>query len=79
MEDVSKVKGTQLFLDKFGISPDELMAFGDNNNDIEMLKFAKIGVALGEGTDKVKAAADYVTTGIDDDGVYNALKHYELI
>ena len=55
------------------------MAFGDNNHDIEMLQFAKIGVALGEGTDKVKAAADYVTTGIDDDGVYNALKHYELI
>jgi hydroxymethylpyrimidine pyrophosphatase-like HAD family hydrolase len=34
---------------------------------------------MGNGTENAKAAADYVTTAFDDDGIYNALKHYNLI
>lgn len=75
----SKENGTKFFLERWGISPDELMSFGDNDNDIGLLKYAKIGVALGEGTPEAKATADYVTTGIDDDGVLNALKHYNIL
>jgi hypothetical protein len=55
------------------------MAFGDGGNDIPMLKHAKVGVAMGNSMPTVKENADYVTTNIDEDGVYNALKHYNVI
>ena len=56
-----------------------VMCFGDGENDIEMLEFAGIGVAMGNAEGEVKAVADYVTTDIDEDGVANALKHFGLI
>ena len=56
-----------------------MMAFGDGGNDIEMLRYAGTGVAMGNADDAVKAAADYVTTSVDDDGIMNALKHFGLI
>ena len=55
------------------------MAFGDGENDIDMLKFAGIGVAMGNSSDIVKAAADYVTDTIDNDGIEKALRHFGLI
>jgi hydroxymethylpyrimidine pyrophosphatase-like HAD family hydrolase len=55
------------------------MAFGDGGNDIPMLRFAGIGVALGGVDQEVMDAADYVTTTVDDNGVYNALKHFQVI
>lgn len=62
-----------------GFSVDEAMAFGDGGNDLPIIKAAGIGVAMGNARDKVKAVADYVTTSVDNDGVRNALKHYQLI
>ena len=44
-----------------------------------MLKKAKIGVAMGQGNDEAKAAADYITTPVTEDGIMNALKHFNLI
>ena len=44
-----------------------------------MLKFAGIGVAMGNAGDSVKAAADYVTDSVDEDGIENALRHFRLI
>lgn len=44
-----------------------------------MLRHAGIGVAMGNATDEVKAAADYVTTSVDEDGIYHALKHFGVI
>ena len=55
------------------------MAFGDGDNDADMLEFAQIGVAMGNGSPKAKEAAGYVTTDIDDDGIANALKHFHLL
>ena len=57
----------------------DTMAFGDGDNDIEMLKTVGIGVAMGNGIDTVKAAADYITDSIKEDGVYNALVHFGVI
>ena len=54
-------------------------AFGDGINDLCMLKAAGHGVAMANGRDEVKAAAEYVTTAVTEDGVYNGLKHYGLI
>ena len=47
--------------------------------DVEMLKYCGIGVAMGNAWSSTKKAADYVTDDIDEDGLYNALKHFELI
>ena len=47
-------------------------AFGDEDNDVEMIGFAGIGVAMGNGTREAKVAADYVTASVDDfDSVYD--------
>ena len=54
-------------------------AFGDQLNDLEMLSFVEHGVAMGNANDEVKAAADYVTDSVDDNGIENALKHFQLI
>ena len=78
-EDAGKVKGVEQFLNRFGISREEIMAFGDEENDIDMIRFAKIGVVLGNGGEAAKKAADYVTEDIDRDGVFLALKHFGII
>ena len=55
------------------------MAFGDGHNDIDMLQFVGIGVAMGNSSDDVKKEADYITDDIDCDGLYKALKEYKVI
>lgn len=62
-----------------GLDISECIAFGDGGNDISILRAAGIGVAMGNAADGVKASADYVTTHIDDDGIANAFRHFELI
>lgn len=55
------------------------MSFGDGGNDISMLRHAAIGVAMGQVKEDVKAAADYVTAPIDEDGISKAMKHFGII
>ncbi|HEY9551875.1 MAG TPA: Cof-type HAD-IIB family hydrolase [Prevotella sp.] len=57
----------------------DTIAFGDGGNDINILKNAGIGIAMGNANEQVKQQADYVTTEVDNDGVWNALKHFHLI
>lgn len=54
------------------------MAIGDSGNDLPMLRASDIGVCMGNGTDEAKAAADYVTRPIDQDGLAHALEHFGL-
>lgn len=74
-----KVTGISRYLDLCGLKRQEIIAFGDGENDIEMLRFAGIGVAMGNAESEVKAAADYVTADIDEDGIAKALRHFGLI
>jgi hydroxymethylpyrimidine pyrophosphatase-like HAD family hydrolase len=55
------------------------MAFGDAGNDISMIKSAGIGIAMGNSTQEVKDAADYVTLNDTDGGIAAALSYFGLI
>jgi hydroxymethylpyrimidine pyrophosphatase-like HAD family hydrolase len=66
-------------LDRYGLTKEECMAFGDGGNDISMLEYVEIGVAMGNALPEVKAAADYVTAPIDEGGLADAFKHFNLI
>ena len=68
-----KVAGIQAFLEEYGITREETMAFGDGENDMEMLEFVKVGVAMGNADECVKGVADYVTDAVDNDGIEKAL------
>ena len=63
----------------FGIPASDTMAFGDGGNDIEMLRFAGVGVAMGNAGEEVRLAADYVTDDVDHDGIQNALRRFGVI
>jgi len=70
---VNKAKGVKALARELNITKDEVIAFGDSENDIEMLKYVGCGVAMGNADQKVKEIADFVTDSNDDDGIYNKL------
>lgn len=74
-----KVQGIEAILTHFGLSWDEVMAFGDGQNDIGMIEKAAIGVAMGNADEEVKAAADYVTAPAGENGVALALRHFGIV
>ena len=74
-----KDNGIQKILDVYGFSREESIAFGDSDNDLEMVEYAGIGVAMGNAVESVKKAADYVTSHIDEDGIWNACEHFGLL
>ena len=58
------------------LNKEEILCIGDQNNDIELLKAGGVAVAMGNGTEDVKAVADYVTDTIDNDGFVKAMEKY---
>ena len=76
---VTKAYGIEILLNHLGETRENMIAFGDGFNDIEMINQAKIGVAMGNGVPPLKDCADLVTASIDDDGIYKALKQLGLI
>lgn len=71
-----KDKGIEALIRHLGILREETIAFGDGENDISMLEYAGIGVAMGNASDKVKASADYVTATVDEDGIARSIEHF---
>jgi Cof subfamily protein (haloacid dehalogenase superfamily) len=73
-------KGTALafILDYLGIPADAVIAFGDNCNDLDMIRRAGIGVAMAHAPEDVRSGADYVTGSNDEDGVGQALTRFVL-
>lgn len=76
---INKGQGIRDICRTLGISPEEVISFGDAANDIPMLLAAGTGVAMGNAGADVKAAADYVTLSNDADGIAAALEHFEVI
>lgn len=74
----SKAEGLKRLCDYFNIPLQDTIAFGDSMNDIEIIRAAGIGIAMGNALAVLKEAADYVTTDIDDDGIWNACEHFGL-
>ena len=74
-----KPNGLAHTLAHLGLTREQCIAFGDGGNDVTMLEYAGIGVAMGNACDAAKAAADYVTDDITADGLAKALAHFGLI
>lgn len=70
---VDKAHGLQRVVDALGVAPADVLAIGDGNNDIEMLRWAGRGVALGDSSEGVRAAADHVTGPFADGGTAQEL------
>lgn len=71
--DTDKGTGLAALAQILGITSDEVMAIGDSENDIEMLRYAGLPVAMGNGSEEVKALAKYITDDNDHDGVAKAV------
>jgi len=72
----SKTSAIELLCKKFNIQRLEIIAIGDNYNDIDMIEFAGLGIAMGNAPEQVKKYADQITFSNDEDGVAKALKKY---
>ncbi|XP_073316000.1 endoribonuclease YBEY, chloroplastic-like isoform X2 [Primulina huaijiensis] len=72
----SKGSGIRMLLDHLNVTPNEVMAIGDGENDIEMLELASLGVALSNGSKKAKDAANVIGISNDEDGVADAIYRY---
>lgn len=75
----SKAQGLLKLCAYYGIPAAQTYAFGDSENDIEILKAAGTGIAVGNAMPEVKDAADYVTDDIREDGIYKACVKFGLI
>lgn len=76
---IDKKHSVNVLLEYLGATKEDTIAFGDEKVDLPMFEAVNYSVAMGSGTDECKAAADYVTTGTDEDGLYNAFKYLGLI
>lgn len=74
----TKWNGIKAMLDICNCSPDETVYFGDDQDDIEPIKMCGLGIAVSNGIDEVKVAADYVTESNDADGVAKFIEHQIL-
>ena len=68
-EGVTKASGLEALRASRGFEIEQTIAVGDGRNDIEMLSWAGRGVAMGQAPDEVKAVADEIAAGVDDDGL----------
>ena len=75
-ENINKWRAIEELSRILNISKEEIMAIGDNVNDIQMIENSKIGVAMGNSWDEIKLRADYITKSNDEDGVVEAIEKF---
>ena len=76
---INKGVGLKNLMEHLHLNKDEVMYFGDNYNDVEAMSMIDHPIAMGNAVDDIKKIAEYVTDSCDSDGIYKALKQYELI
>lgn len=74
-DNTSKGNAVKILAEKLGIPICEVVAFGDSQNDEEMLRAAGFSVAMGNADDSIKKICDYVTSSNDEYGITKAIKH----
>lgn len=72
----TKSNGVKFLCEYWGIKREEVLAIGDQNNDIDLVKAGGIGVAMGNGTAELKECADYITDCVEDDGFVKAVEKF---
>lgn len=75
----SKAKGIELMINQLGYAPEQVYAFGDELNDIEMLQIVENSVAMGNAQEIVKKAAKHVTKDVHEDGIAHGLEALGLL
>ena len=73
---IDKALSLAVLLKEIGVERKEMIAIGDGYNDLSMIKFAGLGIAMGNAQEPVKKAADYITLSNEEDGVAEALEHF---
>lgn len=77
-KDVSKGNAVRMLAKTLGIERNEIIAIGDNENDISMIRYAGLGIAMGNAEESLKEAADDITGHYEEDGVAQAVEKYML-
>ena len=72
---VTKASAIEAIMRRFGIGPEDVAAIGDGGNDLEMIRFAGLGIAMGNASEQLKAEADFVTDDIGRDGLAKAIEY----
>lgn len=77
-ENVHKGRALLWLADRLGIKKEEIMAFGDGANDLQMIESAGVGVAMANGVEEVRKAADIIAESNDEDGVAQVIEEFVL-
>lgn len=75
-KDINKAVGLDLVLKGLGMGPEQAVCCGDGYNDISMIEYAKVGVAMGNAQPAVKEAADYIAPTNDEDGLVDVISRF---
>lgn len=75
----TKATGIQFLMNAMNISHEHTYCFGDSTNDLSMLEYCQHSVAMKNSDPRIFSHVEYITTDVDDDGIANALLHYQLI
>ena len=75
---INKGNAIRILCKLYGIDKDDVIAIGDNENDISMIEYAGMGIAMGNASESLKERADYITGDYLDDGVAQAIEKFIL-
>ena len=79
VKDITKAHAIDVLLAHLGKKKEDTIAFGDAKIDIPMLEYCATGVAMGNGGEEIRAMADSITDDVNEDGLWNAFRHFGLI
>ncbi len=75
-QNINKAYSLQKLLDHVGLDVSEMIACGDGYNDLPMIEFAGLGVAMGNAVDEVKSKANYITATNNEDGIADVIEKF---